>query len=95
MEKKMVLLALNSEELELVIAHGAQLRDAAFVHACRCTCRRLREATAPWVSFYAEPEKRTVDVGPAVCRAQAAAGSGGRAGAMGGARRFRWLSARA
>ena len=46
--------ALNTEELELIIAHGAQLRDTAFVYACRRTCTRLREATAPWVLFYAE-----------------------------------------
>ena len=56
-----LLLALNSELLELIIAHGAQLRDATFVHVCRCTCRQLREATAPWVSFYAE--KRAVEWG--------------------------------
>ena len=47
-------LALNTEEVELIIAHGAQLRDTSFVCACRCTCKRLKEAVTPWVLFYAE-----------------------------------------
>ena len=47
-------LALNTEEVELIIAHGAQLRDTSFVYACRCTCKRLKEAVTPWVLFYAE-----------------------------------------
>ena len=48
------LLTLNGELLELVLAHGAQLRDTRLVYACRCACKRLKEATEPWRLFYTE-----------------------------------------